>query len=169
MLHWLLLRSVKLNKLICTFFYVGFLRPAPGTWGSIAGIILAYILLITTDLVSFCFILLCTIVVGFWTTKNYIEQNSEKSDPSEVVIDEVIGQWIAVLPIGFTLKITKFSEQELWFFWLWAFVSFRFFDIIKLGLVGWADNLGGAFGVLLDDILAGIAAGLTVTVLILLI
>ena len=164
-----LLRSVKLNKLISTFFYVGFLRPAPGTWGSVAGIILAYILLNTIDLFTFCLILLFTTLVGFWATKHYIQHNSEKSDPSEVVIDEVIGQWIAILPIGFTLKVTEFSNKELWLVWLWAFVSFRFFDIIKLGLVGWADNLGGALGVLLDDILAGIAAGLTVIVLILLI
>ena len=164
-----LLRLVKLNKLISTFFYVGFLRPAPGTWGSISGMILAYILLNTIDLFTFCLILLFTTLVGFWATKHYIQHNSEKSDPSEVVIDEVIGQWIAVLPIGFTLKVTEFSSKELWLVWLWAFVSFRFFDIIKLGLVGWADNLGGALGVLLDDILAGIAAGLTVIVLILLI
>ena len=162
-------RSVKLNKLISTFFYVGFLQPAPGTWGSVVGIISAYILLNAIDLFTFCLILLFTVLVGFWTTKNYIEYNSKKSDPSEVVIDEVIGQWIAVLPIGFTLEVTEFSGKELWFVWLWAFVSFRFFDIIKLGLVGWADNMGGTLGVLLDDILAGIAAGLTVTVLILLI
>ena len=165
----LLLRSVKLNKLISTFFYTGFLRPAPGTWGSVAGMILAFILLNTIDLFTFCIILLFTTLVGFWATKHYIQHNSEKSDPSEVVIDEVIGQWIAVLPIGFTLKVNEFSSQELWLVWLWAFVSFRFFDIIKLGLVGWADDLGGALGVLLDDILAGIAAGLTVIVLILLI
>ena len=165
----LLLRSVKLNKLISTFFYTGFLRPAPGTWGSVAGMILAFILLNTIDLFNFCLILLFTTLVGFWATKHYIQHNSEKSDPSEVVIDEVIGQWIAVLPIGFTLKVTEFSSKELWLVWLWAFVSFRFFDIIKLGIVGWADDLGGALGVLLDDILAGIAAGLTVIVLILLI
>ena len=165
----LLLRSVKLNKLISTFFYTGFLRPAPGTWGSVAGMILAFILLNTINLFIFCLILLFTTLVGFWATKRYIQHNSEKSDPSEVVIDEVIGQWIAVLPIGFTLKVTEFSNKELWLVWLWAFVSFRFFDIIKLGLVGWADNLGGALGVLLDDILAGIAAGLTVIVVILLI
>jgi len=158
-----------LNKLISTFFYTGFLRPAPGTWGSVTGMILAYILLNSIDLFSFCLILLLTTLVGFWATKHYIEHNCEKSDPSEVVIDEVIGQWIAVLPIGFTLKVTEFSSKELWLVWLWAFVSFRFFDIIKLGLVRWADNLGGALGVLLDDILAGIAAGLTVIVLILLI
>ena len=165
----LLLRSVKLNKLISTFFYTGFLRPAPGTWGSVAGMILAFILLNTIDLFTFCLILLFTTLVGFWATKNYIQHNSEKSDPSEVVIDEVIGQWIAVLPIGFTLTVNEFSSKELWLVWLWAFVSFRFFDIIKLGLVGWADDLGGALGVLLDDILAGFAAGLTVIVLILLI
>ena len=165
----LLLRSVKLNKFISTFFYIGFLRPAPGTWGSVAGIILAFILLITTDFFFFCLILLFTILIGFWSTKNYIEENSEKCDPSEVVIDEVIGQWIAVLPIGYMFKMVEISGEELWFVWLWAFVSFRFFDIIKMGLVGWADNLGGALGVLLDDILAGIAAGFTVIFLILLI
>ena len=48
-------------------------------------------------------------------------------------------------------------------------MSFRFFDIIKLGLVGWADNLGGVVGVILDDILAGIAASLTVLILLIMI
>ena len=165
LLPWL----AKLNKFISTFFYVGFLRPAPGTWGSIAGIVLAYILLITMGLLTFFIILIFTIIIGFWSTKNYIQNSSEKSDPSEVVIDEVIGQWITVLPIGYILEIDEFLSDGLWFVWLWAFFSFRFFDIIKLGLVGWADNLDGAFGVLLDDILAGIAAGLTVAVLIILV
>ena len=145
------------------------MRPAPGTWGSIAAIVLAYTFMITMGFLSFLFILLFTVIVGFWSTKNYIKKSSEKSDPSEVVIDEVIGQWITVLPIGYILEIDEFLKDGLWFVWLWAFVSFRFFDIIKLGLIGWADNLDGPLGVLLDDILAGIAAGLTVTVLIILI
>ena len=162
-------RLAKLNKFISTFFYVGFLRPAPGTWGSIAGIVLAYILLITIGFLAFFIILIFTIIIGFWSTKNYIKNSSEKSDPSEVVIDEVIGQWITILPVGYILEIDGFLKDGLWFVWLWAFVSFRFFDITKLGLIGWADNLGGALGVLLDDILAGIAAGLTVAVLVILI
>ena len=145
------------------------MRPAPGTWGSIAAIVLAYTFMITMGFSSFLFILLFTIIVGFWSTKNYIKKSSEKSDPSEVIIDEVIGQWITVLPIGYILEIDEFLKDGLWFVWLWAFVCFRFFDIMKLGLIGWADNLDGALGVLLDDILAGIAAGLTVTVLIILI
>ena len=165
----LLLRLAKLNKFISSFFYIGFLRPAPGTWGSISAIVLAYILLIKYGFLIFFIILIFTIIIGFWSTKNYIKNSSEKSDPSEVVIDEVIGQWIAILPVGYILETDEFLRDGFWFVWLWAFISFRFFDIIKLGLIGWADNLGGALGVLLDDILAGIAAGLTVAVLVILI
>ena len=108
-------------------------------------------------------------MIGFWSTKNYIKKSSEKSDPSEVVIDEVIGQWITVIPLGYILEIDEILKDGLWFVWLWALFSFRFFDIIKLGIIGWADNLDGALGVILDDILAGIAAGLTVTILLILI
>ena len=144
------------------------MRPAPGTWGSVAGIILAYICLQLTNLLTFCFLLLFFILIGFWTTKKYIEQNPEKSDPSEVVIDEVIGQWIAILPIGYIFQLEYTNTENLWIFWLWAFVSFRFFDIVKLGLVGWADKLGGALGVILDDILAGVAAAITLIALLIL-
>ena len=144
------------------------MRPAPGTWGSVAGIILAYICLQLTNLLTFCFLLLFLILIGFWTTKKYIKQNPEKSDPSEVVIDEVIGQWIAILPIGCIFQLEHTNTENLWIFWLWAFVSFRFFDIVKLGLVGWADKLGGALGVILDDILAGVAAAITLIALLIL-
>ena len=144
------------------------MRPAPGTWGSIAGIISAYTFLQITNFLAFCFLLIFSILIGFWTTKKYIEQNPEKSDPSEVVIDEVIGQWIAILPIGYIFQFEQTNSENLWIFWLWAFVSFRFFDIVKLGLVGWADKLGGALGIILDDILAGVAAAITLTALLIL-
>ena len=126
-------------------------------------------ILITFGFLTFCFILLLTIPIGFWSTKNYLKKNSENSDPSEVIIDEVIGQWITILPLGYMLNFAAILGEGIWYVWIWAFVSFRFFDIIKLGLIGWADNLDGALGVLLDDILAGIAAGVTVAVLVLLI
>ena len=164
-----LLQSVNLIKLVPTCFYVGFLRPAPGTWGSLAGIILAYIFLELTNFSSFCFLLILIIVFGYLTTKKYLENNPEKSDPSEVVIDEVIGQWISILPLGYVLHFVQTDNENLWIVWIWAFFSFRFFDIIKMGLVSWADNLKGALGVILDDIFAGIAAALTVIVLLLVI
>ena len=157
-----------MSKFVATFFYVGLLRPAPGTWGSIAGVISAYTFLQLTNFLVFCFLLIFSILIGFWTTKIYIEQNPEKSDPSEVVIDEVIGQWIAILPVGYIFQLEQANTENLWIFWLWAFVSFRFFDIVKLGLVGWADKLGGALGVMLDDILAGVAAAITLTALLIL-
>ena len=160
-----LLRSVNLIKLVPTFFYVGFLRPAPGTWGSLAGISLAYIFIEHTNFPTFCFLLILTIVFGFLTTKKYLENYPEKSDPSEVVIDEVIGQWITILPLVYVFNFVRIDNENLWIVWVWAFFSFRFFDILKLGLVSWADNLKGALGVILDDIFAGIAAALTVTVL----
>ena len=141
------------------------MRPAPGTWGSIAGVISAYTFLQLTNFLTFCILLIFCILIGFLTTKKYIEQNPEKSDPSEVVIDEVIGQWIAILPIGYIFQLEQTNTEKLWIFWLWAFVSFRFFDIVKLGLVGWADKLGGALGVILDDILAGVAAAITLIAL----
>ena len=157
-----------MSKFIATFFYVGFLRPAPGTWGSIAGIISAYTFLQLTNFLAFCFLLIFSILIGFWTTKKYIEQNPENSDPSEVVIDEVIGQWIAILPIGYISQIEHPDTKNIWIFWFWAFVSFRFFDVVKLGLVGWADKLGGALGIILDDILAGVAAAITLIALLIL-
>ena len=144
------------------------MRPAPGTWGSLAGVISAYIFLLLTNFLAFCFLLTISLLIGFWATEKYIEQNPEKSDPSEVVIDEVIGQWIAILPIGYIFQLEQTNTENLWIFWLWAFVSFRFFDIVKLGLVGWADKLGGALGVILDDILAGFAAAITLTALLIL-
>ena len=144
------------------------MRPAPGTWGSLAGVISAYIFFQLTSFLVFCFLLIFSVLIGFWATEKYIEQNPEKSDPSEVVIDEVIGQWIAILPIGYIFQLEQTNTENLWIFWLWAFVSFRFFDIVKLGLVGWADKLGGALGVILDDILAGVAAAITLTALLIL-
>ena len=163
------LQFVNLNNLLPTFFYIGFLRPAPGTWGSLAGIISAYFLLGLTNFSTFCFLLILTIVFGFQTTKRYLENNPEKSDPSEVVIDEVIGQWITILPLVYAFNFEQTDDEILWIVWVWAFFSFRFFDILKLGLISWADNLKGALGVILDDIFAGIAAALTVTVLLLVI
>ena len=164
-----LLQYVNLIKIVPTFFYAGFLRPAPGTWGSLAGISLAYIFLELISFSTFCFLLILIIVFGFLTTKKYLENNPEKSDPSEVVIDEVIGQWITILPLAYEFNFVQTDNEKLWIAWIWAFFSFRFFDIIKLGLVSWADNLKGALGVILDDIFAGISAALTVIVLILVI
>jgi phosphatidylglycerophosphatase A len=89
-------------------------------------------------------------------------EGQDDHDPSEVVIDEVAGQWIALLPVLIGASHAGVDALALWPGWLVAFFGFRFFDILKPGPIGWADQRGDALGVMLDDIIAGVAAALTV-------
>ena len=75
------------------------------------------------------------------------EAHSGKKDASEVVIDELAGQWIALLVVPLD-----------WRWWLAAFVLFRLFDIVKPGLVRMAERLPGGLGVMADDVVAGVLA-----------
>jgi phosphatidylglycerophosphatase A len=83
-------------------------------------------------------------------------------DPSEIVIDEVAGQWIALLPVMIGASHAGASVLALWPGWVLAFAAFRLFDITKPGPVGWADRQQGPLGVMLDDVIAGIMAALFV-------
>ncbi|MFX9185022.1 phosphatidylglycerophosphatase A, partial [Acinetobacter baumannii] len=87
-------------------------------------------------------------VIGLWAVEVYL-QTAALKDPKEVVIDEVAGQLFALVPAGLD-----------WRLWIIAFVLFRFFDITKIGPIGWAERLPRAFGVMVDDVIAGIVAGL---------
>ncbi len=148
-------------KLIATVAYVGFARPAPGTWGSAAAIPFAWVIW----LVGGWPLLAVAIVVGFlkgwWATAKYIA-NGDNHDPSEVVVDELIGQWIALLPIAIGAAHAGVSFWALWPGILTAFIAFRLFDIWKPGPVGWADRRGDALGVMLDDVIAGVFAAVIV-------
>jgi phosphatidylglycerophosphatase A len=90
-------------------------------------------------------------------------RGQEDHDPSEVVVDEVVGQWIALWPLSFGLW---HAGADSWVFpypgWLTAFVLFRLFDVLKPGPVGWADRRGDALGVMLDDVIAGLIAAVGV-------
>jgi len=75
-------------------------------------------------------------------------------DPGWVVVDEVAGQWIALLPLALLPATAAWNPPSL----LLAFLAFRAFDILKPGPVGWADRQKGAFGVMADDVIAGVLA-----------
>jgi phosphatidylglycerophosphatase A len=153
-----------MTHLIATFFYAGHLRPAPGTWGSLAALPAAwviYILLGPWGLLAGVFI---SYFVGVWAT-GVETHGKDNHDPSEIVIDEVCGQWVALLPVAFGAANAEIAITELWPGWLAAFVLFRFFDITKLGPVGWADRMDGPTGVMLDDVIAGIFAAICVMAL----
>lgn len=150
--------------LIATFFYVGHLRPAPGTWGSLAALPSAWAIYIISG--PWGLLLACglTYGLGVWATE--IEtRGKDDHDPSEIVIDEVVGQWIALLPVAFGAWAREVEITALWPGWIAAFVLFRLFDITKWGPVGWADRLHGPTGVMLDDVVAGVFAAIGVGLL----
>ena len=140
-----------MSHLIATFFYIGHLRPAPGTWGSLAALLLGYVIVQTAGVLGLCMGIMITCIIGWWATAAQTK-GKDDHDPSEIVIDEVAGQWIAILPIAMWPHAYEIS---IWY-WFLAFAGFRMFDIIKPGLVGWADRQVSPIGVMLDDIIAGL-------------
>lgn len=130
---------------LATLGPIGHIRPAPGSWGSAAAILIAAGLaslsgwLLEAALVAVC-------IAGVRAADVY-EHATGRKDASPVVIDEVAGQWIALLAVPFD-----------WRWWLAAFIAFRFFDILKPGPVRLAERLPGGFGVMADDVVAGALA-----------
>ncbi|MEL6682446.1 MAG: phosphatidylglycerophosphatase A [Pseudomonadota bacterium] len=153
-----------MTHLIATFFYVGHLRPGPGTWGSLAALPVAWALYILGGPWAMVAGVILSYVLGVWAT-GMETKGKDDHDPSEIVIDEVAGQWIALLPVAFGAQMNGASITDLWPGWIAAFVLFRLFDITKWGPVGWADNLHGPTGVMLDDVIAGLFAALGVILL----
>ena len=148
-------------RFINTLGIVGLLRPAPGTWGSLAALGLAYLICLVGGPYLLLALTVVVTVAGIWTIGQQITGQPDQ-DPSEIVIDEVAGQWIALLPVVFGGWHAGVPLTALWPGWIAAFVLFRLFDIWKPGPVGWADRRGGALGVMLDDVIAGVFAGLGV-------
>lgn len=151
-------------RLIATFGGVGELRPAPGTLGSLAALPVALILF----LLGGPWLLIAATMLGFgiglWAARIEIAATGNP-DPSEVVIDEVVGQWIALLPVALGAWQAGVGLLALWPGWILAFALFRLFDIWKPGPIGTADRRGDAMGLMMDDVLAGVAAGAVVVLL----
>ena len=156
-----------MSKLVATFFFVGLMRPAPGTWGSLAALPVAWVVMQWAGYLGLMVATLLIFLAGTWAT---IEQtrDSEDHDPSEIVIDEVVGQWIALLPVAYGAQLMSLPALNLWPGWIAAFVLFRLFDIRKPWLVGAADRRNDPLGVMLDDVFAGLYAAVGVVVLALL-
>ncbi|WP_425038870.1 phosphatidylglycerophosphatase A family protein [Primorskyibacter sp. S187A] len=153
-----------MSALIATWFYVGHLRPAPGTWGSLAALPCAWALHVAFGPYGLILAIGAAFALGHWATERETA-GKDDHDPSEIVIDEVVGQWIALLPVSAGAMAVNADVLRLWPGILAAFVLFRLFDIWKPGPIGWADRRGDALGVMLDDIIAGIFAALGVVLL----
>jgi len=125
-------------KAIASLGGIGFLKPAPGTWGSLAVMPLAVLPPWVALLAAAIFTGL-----GYWALTRLPETGA---DPGWVVVDEAAGQSLAL------------AAATGWLGVLLAFALFRLFDITKPGPVGWADRRKGAFGVMADDVIAGAMA-----------
>lgn len=146
-------------RVIATFGFVGHLRPAPGTWGSLVAVVLAVAAyeLGLWWLVPTGFVL--AMLAGFIAVPQVIATSPNK-DPSEIVIDEVAGQWLALCFTVIPLARHDVSILDAWPGYVVPFLLFRLFDIWKPWLVGRADRRGDAAGVMLDDLWAGLFAGI---------
>jgi phosphatidylglycerophosphatase A len=149
---------IKTCYAIATGFYSGLSPKAPGTAGSAAALLILYI---ATSLGLFDFtsssiliLSLATLIVGIVSTEVVLKHSlfgEGNKDPSPVVIDEFAGVYLSLLGSG----------PGAWDF-LFAFAAFRFFDILKPPPVSTVERLPRAWGIMLDDIVAGILAALTI-------
>ncbi len=149
-----------MTRLIATFGGVGLLHPAPGTWGSLVGLGLGILVHVAGGFVALFLATLLVTGVGWWAVNAEVGQSEE--DPSEFVIDEVAGQWVALWPVSLGAALAGSDILALYPGLITAFLAFRVFDILKPGPVGWADRQHGAFGIMADDIIAGWLAAMIV-------
>lgn len=140
----------------------GLPRRAPGTWGSVGGLI-AGMLLMKLGFIPFLILTILSCVIGVWICGRTSDLMGGHDNP-HIVWDEWAGMWITLLPlsyIGLSIDSLFQSYQQIINISLFilAFILFRFFDIIKPPPIGWADKkVAGGLGIMLDDIIAGIMA-----------
>ncbi len=144
----------NIANFLATWFYSGYINPAPGTWGSIAAIPFGIALLYTGSLTVLISATAIIFALGLWSAHMFSAQSGVHDD-KRIVIDEVVGQWIAFIPLcGLSINPLLITI---------AFIAFRFFDILKPWPICIIDKkVPGAYGVMMDDVFAGIAAAVVV-------
>ena len=150
---------MRLVKLIVTFFFIGDSKKAPGSIASFATVLLFYFFASHLEVFLFIVIISAITIVSFFAIGSYTADLLEK-DKSEIVIDEVVGQSIALLPI---LIFAENTPPRVFFMCTISLLLFRFFDIVKPYPINKFDKMNSAFGIIFDDILAGIFSALLLT------
>ncbi len=154
---------MKINKFkwfLLTGFFSGLLPKAPGTWGSVVGVIIAYFIIVYFPNPNLTIMLLAVLfsIIGFKLVNEY-EENGGIHDDKRIVIDEIAGVLITVGLIG-DLKQDTLIKLFL------AFISFRLLDIWKPSIIGKIDEKAPkGLGVMGDDIVAGAFGGILAGIL----
>jgi len=137
----------RLPILLATWFGAGYLPKAPGTWGSLAALPLAWWVYGAGGVFGLVVATGIIFVVGIWAAQIYADEMGG-GDPGPVVIDEVAGQWLTLIVVP--------ADPLLYAI---GFVFFRIADIFKPWPASWADqNIKGGLGIMLDDIFSGFYA-----------
>tara|TARA_Y100000996_G_C22426441_1_gene603707 strand:- start:204 stop:695 length:492 start_codon:yes stop_codon:yes gene_type:complete len=148
----------KINVLISTFFGYGYLTKIPGTVASAVTTVFIYIAYEILDYTNLKFSIIFFAILflySFYAVRD-AESEFEKKDPGQIVIDEVLGQWMPLLLLLYLNKTGKISIQ-VEYYYIISFFSFRFFDILKPFPVSYFDkNHKNYFGIIMDDIMAGL-------------
>ena len=139
-----------MRRCFLTGCYTGLIPKAPGTWGSLFGAILGYVILQFVPQSTLFLLVILITIVGIKEINIY-EATTGTHDESSIVIDEIAGIWLAISILPDT--------SPLWI--VVAFVLFRYFDITKISYIGKLEKLPGGYGVMADDLLAGLVAGLS--------
>lgn len=140
----------NLGVIAATWFGVGYLPKAPGTWGSLAALPFAWALQVMGGNLALIIATIFVFVLGLWGSSIFMGK-TKSHDPGAIVIDEVCGQWIVLLS---ALGVNG-PDPLLYAF---GFFLFRVFDVLKPWPISLADKkITGATGVMVDDVLAGIA------------
>lgn len=145
---------------IATWLGTGFLRPAPGTWGSIGALPFGIALCIPGNLISLLIAIILITWIGTKATQSF-QDATQSHDSKMIVVDEVAGQWIAMIPLAYFWPLL--SEHH-GIFILLSFALFRIFDVTKPWPACYFDNKQEtAFSVIADDLVAGFYAALILT------
>jgi phosphatidylglycerophosphatase A len=138
--------TTRFAVLLATCGGIGYVRLWSGTFGSLAGVLTGY-LAVAAGLPVWSLAVAAAVV--FWPAcwaAGVVERHLAKTDPSEVVVDEVVGQWVVLSAIN----------PLRWEHWLAAFLLFRLFDAAKPYPIRVFERLPGGYGVLADDAAAGL-------------
>ena len=145
----------------------GLPKRAAGTWGTVGGLVVA-IPMLWLGFWGFLAVTVVGALVGSYICGKTSDLMGVHDDP-HIVWDEWVGMWVSLLPIlwlhFYDDALLKGHQLSLLLLYFAAFVAFRFFDILKPFPIKWVDkNVSGGFGILIDDILAGLMAGVVLIV-----
>ena len=160
----------KINLIFVTFLGIGYIKIAPGTFASLVTSIIFYCLFRFYISIE-QFPILCLIIISFFVYSLYaiktVEAEFEQKDARQIVIDEVIGQSIPIVFIEYIAFLQNQSFGADIYLYIISFFMFRFFDILKPFPIRYFDkNYKNSFGILFDDVLAGVYTLIIVLLLI---